>query len=74
MTQDALLQGTWTGTEHSVTNVGSIAVLLRSSSGRADATFIYTGVLFDGTGPAVSPPAALDLATELATEAQHPSP
>jgi hypothetical protein len=74
MTQDALVQGTWAGTEHSVTNVGSIAVLLRSSGGLADATFIYKGVMFDVTGPAVSPAAALDVATELATEAQHSAP
>ncbi len=74
MTQDALVQGTWAGTEHSVTNVGSIAVLLRSSGGLADATLIYKGVLFDVTGPSVPPTAALDIATELATEAQQSAP
>ncbi len=74
MTQDALVQGTWAGTEHSVTNIGSIAVLLRSNGGLADATFIYKGVMFDVTGPAVPPAAALAVATELATEAQHSAP
>lgn len=74
MTQGALVQGTWAGTAHSVTNVGSIAVLLRSSGGLADATFIYKGVMFDVTGPAVPPAAALAVATELATEAQHSAP
>ena len=64
MTQDELITGPRPGV-HSVTDVGSTAVLVLQSGGIADAMFIRDGVFYDIAGPALPPNAALDLATQL---------
>ena len=71
MTPDQLTNGTWQGTESSVTFAGAIAVLLRSHGGLADATFIHGGVMDDVTGPALGPDVALYVAKQLALQVQR---
>lgn len=67
MTQAQLVAAPWTGT-HAFTAIGAITILVRQFNGVADASFIHGGVLYDIAGPALSPQAALDLASQLAVK------
>jgi hypothetical protein len=68
MTQDELINGKWAGTTNSRTAVGVITILVRSFQGRAEASFIHDGTLYDFVGADLGPEPALNIATQLAKQ------
>lgn len=67
MTEAEFIGVKWSGT-YSLTRVGPITIVLQEYDGIGDARFITGGVMYEILGAALSPAAALDLATQLANQ------